>query len=86
MALVWSHGKWEILKVNNGEVKTFSYFIPQIDKDSARFNLFVSKKGNFKNINVHRVIGRSKIKEFLMSQMMEKMAIIKRSRFAYSRG
>ncbi len=58
----WKMGDFKSL--SNGEVKTFSYFIPQIDKDSARFNLFVSKKGNFKNINVHRVIGRSKIKEF----------------------
>ena len=42
----------------------FSYFIPDIEKDDARFAIFVSETGQYNKINVNRIIGKGKIKEF----------------------
>jgi len=53
-----------IKDLNNSETNIFSYFIPDIEKDDARFSLFVSKSGLFNKINVHRVVGKAKIKDF----------------------
>jgi len=58
----WNMGN--IKDLNKKEINTFAYFVPNIDKEAIRFNLFVSKKGKFNNVNVHRIVGRSKIKEF----------------------
>lgn len=58
----WNMG--DIKTLNQGEKKVFSYFVPNIDKEAVRFNLFVSKKGKFKDVDVSRIVGKSKIREF----------------------
>jgi hypothetical protein len=58
----WPMGN--IKDLNSSEINTFKYFVPDIEKNDASFNLFVSKTGTFNKINVNRVIGKSKIREF----------------------
>ena len=58
----WPMGN--IKDLNNSETNTFRYFIPNIDKDDARFTIFVSETGQYNKIDVNRIIGKAKIKEF----------------------
>ena len=58
----WAMGS--IKDLNSSETNTFSYFIPDIEKDDARFALFVSETGEYNKINVNRIVGKGKIREF----------------------
>ena len=58
----WPMGS--IKDLNTSEINTFSYFVPNIEKDDARFSLFVSMTGSFNKINVNRIIGTAKITDF----------------------
>lgn len=53
-----------IKDLNISEKNEFKYFIPNIDKDDARFAIFVSETGQYNKINVNRVVGKAKITQF----------------------
>ena len=59
----WAMGNVKDLN-SSEETNTFSYFVPDIEKDDARFSLFVSETGLYNKIDVNRVVGKAKIREF----------------------